>query len=116
MTAPVEMTYKLNGTDGPQSTDMAFLYRSVGQGKLGAADDGVEVVDIPAQMAVSFGWRSDIEPENVDRARELLAVWLDQHADKYEPHGELRVMGYNSPMVPPDRRFFEVQIAVRRLP
>jgi hypothetical protein len=115
MTAPVEMTYELGRANGPRSTDMAFLYRSVGQGQLGAVD-GVEVADVPAQTAVSIGWRGDIDPENVERARKLLAVWLEQHAEEYEPNGELRVMGYNSPMVPADQRFFEVHIPVRPLP
>jgi hypothetical protein len=42
-----------------------------------------------------------------------LQSWLKQHEDRYEAQGSLRVLGFNSPMVPVVERYFEVQIPVR---
>jgi hypothetical protein len=52
----------------------------------------------------------------VTKASSLLKAWLKNHADRYEASGDLRVLGYNSPMIPRNKRYFEVQIPVRELP
>jgi hypothetical protein len=46
-------------------------------------------------------------------AREKLMAWLNQRTGEYVVAGHLRVMGYNSPFVPRDKSFFEVQIPVK---
>ena len=112
MTAPVEMQYSAAADGAPKQTSMAFLYRSTQQGTPGT-EDKVEVVDIPAQMAVSIGLRGDATKARVADAKQRLESWIEAHADAYEASGPLRVLGYNSPMVPDAKRFTEVQIPVR---
>jgi hypothetical protein len=41
-----------------------------------------------------------------------LSAWLAAQT-QLEADGPLRVMGYNSPMVPARKRFFEVELPVR---
>jgi hypothetical protein len=110
MTSPVEMTYR-DGDSKPQEVEMAFLYRSLEQGEL-ERDGEVEVVDMPAQRVLSIGWRGDINEENVAAARRLLDAWLETHASEYRVAGRMRVMGHNSPFVPLEKRYFEVQLPI----
>ncbi|HYV34493.1 MAG TPA: heme-binding protein [Gemmataceae bacterium] len=114
MTAPVEMTYSATGKDELQGQSMGFLYSSTKQGEAGK-DEQVEVVDIPAMMAASFGIRGDVTKARLAEAKAHLDVWLKQHADEFEASGPLRVMGYNSPFVAASRRYAEVQIPVGRI-
>lgn len=110
MTSPVEMTYR-DGDSKPLEVEMAFLYRSLEQGER-ERDGEVEVIDIPAQRVLSIGWRGDINEENVTAARQLLDAWLKTHASEYRVKGKMRVMGHNSPFVPLEKRYFEVQLPV----
>ncbi len=112
MTAPVEMTYSGKGKE--KRSMMAFLYGSRQVGKTGK-DGPVEVVDVPAALAVSIGERGELTEARLAAARQRLEAWLKAHAAEYAAAGSLRVMGYNSPAVPRDRRYSEVQIPVRKL-
>lgn len=114
MTAPVEMTYGVGGKERLQSEAMAFLYRSTKQGKPGK-DEKVDVVDVPAGMALSLGMRGDISRARLAEAKAHLDTWLKQHGGEYEASGPLRVMGYNSPFVAASKRFTEVEIPVRQV-
>jgi hypothetical protein len=106
------MQYASSADGPPKETSMAFLYRSTQQGSPGV-EDKVEVVDIPAQLAVSIGLRGDATKARVAESKRRLEQWLADHAAEYEASGPLRVMGYNSPFVPDAKRFTEVQIPVR---
>jgi hypothetical protein len=112
MTAPVEMQYATDPDGRPKESSMAFLYRSTQQGSPGVEDE-VEVMDIPAHLAVSIGLRGDATKARVADAKRRLEQWIADHAAEYEASGALRVMGYNSPFVPDAKRFTEVQIPVR---
>ncbi len=114
MTAPVEITYGKGDKTNLQPRAMAFLYRSTRQGESGK-DDKVKVVDVPAMTAVSFGMRGPATRDRVAQAQARLRAWLKKHAREYQACGPLRVMGYNSPFVPAERRFTEVEIPVRRV-
>ena len=112
MTAPVQMDY----TEGNErQASMAFLYAYPTQGDSGqdARDDRVDVVDIAPSMAISIGGRGYEMAQTTAALRARLEAWLAAHADTYEAAGPLRTMGYNSPMVPANRRFFEVEMPVR---
>lgn len=113
MTAPVEMTYGVGGTDKLQAKAMAFLYRSPKQGKAGT-DEKVEVIDVAPIKALSLGMRGDVTKTRLAEAKAHLDMWLREHDKEYEASGPLRVMGYNSPFVAANRRFTEVEIPVRR--
>jgi hypothetical protein len=109
MTAPVEMTYGSPDSDRLQQQSMAFLYGQPSLGSTGS-QGSVEVVDVPAAKVVSIGVRGARTDGKVNEAREKLEAWLTNNG--LRASGELRVMGYNSPFVPRDRQFFEVQIPV----
>ena len=112
MTAPVEMTYTQSEGGGAKATAMSFLYRSTSQGQTGKAGS-VDVVDVEAHWALSMGLRGEPNRKRVEEAQAFLDRWLAEHAAEYEPSGPLRVMGYNSPFVPDNRKYTEVQIPLR---
>lgn len=107
MTAPVQMDYPRGG-----EATMAFLY---GDGVTGPekVEDGVTVVDFEPGLYLSIGLRGSLRPASVVVARATLDAWLKEH-DDYEALGGYRTLGWNSPMVPRDRTYHEVQIPVRR--
>jgi hypothetical protein len=111
MTAPVEMTYSTEGNAAKKSS-MSFMYRSTDQGRLGAAGK-VQVMDSPAQIAISIGIRGNANKERVADAKRRLEAWLQTHDDEYVAAGPLRVFGYNSPFVAEKKQFAEIQIPVR---
>lgn len=111
MTAPVEMDYGDPRVDRTKQQSMSFFYERPDQGATGK-QGGVEVVDVPAMQVVSIGCRGRQTSRAVDEAREKLLKYLAESKDRYTIAGPMRVMGYNSPFVPRDRNFFEVQIPV----
>lgn len=114
MTAPVEMEFSSGESGKPTEQSMAFLY---GKPTLGNAGEhgSVEVVDVRDMEVVSLGARGAFDGEKVAEAERRLQSWLAERADQYAADGPIRVMGYNSPFVPRDRRYYEVQIPVKRL-
>jgi hypothetical protein len=112
MTAPVQLDYEANGSEAPRESAMAFLYGSPDMGTAGPSGR-VTVIDVPADEVVSIGVRGVRSQGKVAAARESLLKWLDNN-EMYTTAGDLRVMAYNSPFVPRDRQFFEVQIPVRK--
>lgn len=109
MSTPVESTYATKGES--EESSMAFIYPDDTTGQVGEAD-GVEVMDVPAQQVVSIGERGRDSEESVAAARSKLEAWLKAHP-AVKPDGELRVMSYNSPMVPDEKAYYEVQIPVK---
>ena len=61
----------------------------------------------------SIGCRGNQNSSAIAEAREKLLKFLEDKKDEYAVAGPLRVMGYNSPFVPRDKNFFEVQIPVK---
>ncbi|MHC4958239.1 MAG: heme-binding protein [Planctomycetota bacterium] len=106
MTAPVEMTMD----DSMRAKNMAFLYEGPEQGATGR-QGRVAVLDLEPVKVLSFGMRGMRSPAAVKFARKAL---LEQaRRDGWQIDGEWRLMGYNSPMVPAARRFWELQVPVR---
>jgi hypothetical protein len=91
---------------------MSFLYEKPDQGDAGK-QGAVEVSDVPAMTVVSIGCRGNQTTAAIAEAREKLMKFLDDKKDEHTVAGPLRVMGYNSPFVPRDKNFFEVQIPVK---
>lgn len=111
MTAPVEMNYGDPKSTATEQESMAFLYAQPELGRPGA-EGNVQVTDADPLTVVSLGLRGQRTEAMVDQARSQLTRWLaDQR--QYEAAGDLRVLGYNSPFVPRDRQFWEVQIPIR---
>ena len=114
MTAPVEMTFQKDGPPVGREQSMGFLYGNKNTGNAGRKGN-VDVIDVPATAAVSLGLRGGRSDEVLIQAEQRLRKWLEENKNRYEQVGAARVMGYNSPFVPRDRQFFEVQIPVREL-
>jgi hypothetical protein len=112
MTTPVQMDYSADDQGRVRQRSMAFYY---GSGELGEAgrQGAVEVVDDQPQWVVSLGVRGWSTRESIADAKSRLEAWLKRHPE-YEIDGDLRVMGYNSPMVRGGRQFHEVQLPVRK--
>ncbi len=110
MTTPVQIDYQTDG-ERTREASMAFLYGSSNLGAPGA-DGKVEVVDVAPMTVVTIGSRGYDRPSRVAELRTCLDAWLARNP-AYEAAGELRTMGYNSPSVASDRRYFEVQLPVR---
>ncbi|MEO0514444.1 MAG: heme-binding protein [Planctomycetota bacterium] len=126
MTAPVEMTLKspqapdaadaVQDRDGFVRMDMMFMYADPDMGQLGQdatarPGEAVEVVDLPPVQVLSLGFFGNADRQQVNDALAMLERHL---ADRPElvAVGPPRLLGYNSPMVPADRRYSEVQIPV----
>lgn len=114
MTAPVEITYGQPDEQQRDERSMAFLYGRPDMGEAGPKGL-VEVADVQSMTVVSMGARGAHTASAVEEARRQLQAWLDERADEYRAAGPLRVMGYNSPTVPAERRFFEVQIPIEKV-
>jgi hypothetical protein len=111
MTAPVEMDYGDPHAEKSTERSMSFLYGSRDLGAVGK-EGGVEVTDVPAMTVVSIGCRGSRTPAAIQAAKEKLLAYLADKTDQYAIAGPMRVMGYNSPFVPRDKNFFEVQVPV----
>jgi hypothetical protein len=112
MTAPVEMNYDNPRADEPKEKKMAFLYSQPSLGNLGK-DGSIDVVDVPAMTVVSTGVRGEQNVKSVQGAQQRLEAWLESHKDTWITAGPMRTMAYNSPFVPRDRNYFEVQFPIR---
>ena len=105
MTAPVEMTMD----DNMRERSMKFLYEHGKQGRTGR-QGRVAVKDLAAKTWLSIGMRGSRSSARMQQAKRWLAAHAKQNG--YARKGAFRVMGYNSPRVRGDRRFFEVQMPV----
>ncbi|MCA8965290.1 MAG: heme-binding protein [Planctomycetes bacterium] len=112
MTAPVQMDWQ-EQDERSRPVQMAFLY---GDPKIEPAQvaKGVEVVAVEAMTVLSIGAIGDDRRDRVEAMHERLRTFLAAPDCAYEACGPLRTMGYNSPMVPKDQRYFEVQLPVRK--
>ena len=90
---------------------MAFLYGKADMGRVGTQGN-VEVVDVPALVVVSTGVRGARTEESVAKAQARVDSWLEYNRDRYSTAGPMRVMAYNSPFVPRDQNYFEVEIPI----
>jgi hypothetical protein len=110
MTAPVEMTLDEEGTDQVQ---MAFLYGQPDWGQVGKKSL-VEVRDIPPMTTISIGLRGGDDKANRQRAKQLVQDWLESNPDgsTWKPAGPWRIMGYNSPMIPDGKQYWELELPV----
>ena len=112
MTTPVQTDWQeaVEGK-GERAASMAFLYGDKALGKLGQ-DGKVEVVDVAGLTVLSIGARGGDTTNKVKALRLVLLACLQEHPE-WAAAGPVRTMGYNSPSVMGDRRYFEVQLPVR---
>ena len=112
MTSPVEMDY--TAVDGDLRTEsMSFLYRRVDQGPAGEAESGVVVRDRPETVVLSIGVRGPLDSAQFERALSELRATLARHPE-WKTDGGVRTFEYNSPFVPIEDRWAEVQMTVAK--
>lgn len=111
MTAPVRMEFDRNDAGELQQDSMAFYYGDAESGKLGPDDDDSDVNTIAdqGQKVVALGQRGRWSRKRVAEGEQLLREWLKDNP-KYQAAGGVVLMGYNSPMTPTARQFFEIQL------
>lgn len=114
MTTPVQFDYDEKGERASERS-MAFLYGDAAIGEAGVQGK-VEVVDVPAATVLSLGARGYERADRVEEMRARLLEFAAAKAAEFEVAGPIRMMGYNSPSVGDDKRYFEVQLPVQRRP
>ncbi len=115
MTAPVRMEFN-HADDGKlEQESMAFFYGDPQTGNVGAdaADKNVETVEDQGQTVIALGHRGRWNREVIAAGERRLRDWLKANPE-YREAGDLIVMGYNSPMTPTARQFFEIQLPVEK--
>lgn len=113
MTSPVEMDYAAEDDGALRTQSMSFLYRRVEQGPAGATDSNVVVRDREETVVLSIGVRGPLGPEAMERALAALRATRAEHPEWVET-GTVRTFEYNSPFVPVNDRWAEVQLPIRR--
>ncbi|MBL9164684.1 MAG: heme-binding protein [Planctomycetaceae bacterium] len=115
MTAPVRMEYG-HADDGKlKQESMAFYYGDPQTGSVGVDgdDDSVKTVEAGEQTVVALGQRGRWNRDVVAAGERRLRAWLEANPD-YTAKGDVILMGYNSPMTPTARQFFEIQLPVEK--
>jgi hypothetical protein len=110
MTTPVQMDYA--AADERRPIRMAFLYGDP-KTRPETVAEGIEVVHVEAATVLSIGAIGDDRADRVKALAERLRGWLATQ-QQWAAAGPIRVMGYNSPMVSRDDRYFEVQLPIAR--
>ncbi len=108
MTAPVEMP--MAEADGKLSqAGMAFLYQNEGVGETGPDGSKVVVKDVPPTKVLSYTWQGPDTKANIATARAQLDAALAKR--KMSPKS-FRLLGYNGPGTPRDKRTWELQAVI----
>ncbi len=113
MTAPVQVDYVVT-EQGEREGSMAFLYGSPEVGPAGTAGK-VEVVDVPKVTVLSIGARGSDTAARIEEMSQRMRDFVAANATTWEVAGPIRTMGYNGPSVRGDKRYFEVQLPVRKV-
>ena len=108
MTSPVQMTYDGDG-DELAETEMAFLYPdSATEGS--TEENEVEVIDTEPTTVISMGMRGRPSADEVEKSATILRNASDRFPIRNKLKDEVRLLGYNSPSVPAEDQFYEVQV------
>lgn len=113
MTAPVRMEFAKTDAGTLKQKSMAFYYGSTETGELGKKAL-VKAIEDEGSMVVALGMRGSMSRDAMAAGEQRLRQWLTAHPE-YAADGDLIVMGYNSPMVPRQDSFMEVQLPVRKV-
>jgi len=107
MTAPVEMAMQ-EAPRGYAMVNMGFLYQSTDVGETGE-EGKVQVIDVPAMTVLSYGTNGPVTRETYEAGLEQIEAELAKLED-WQSTGKLRLLGFNSPMIPEAFRFYEIQV------
>lgn len=107
MTAPVEMAMQ-EAPRGYEMVNMGFLYQSTEVGHTGE-EGKVQVIDVPAMTVLSYGTNGPVTRKTYETALEQIEAELAK-LEGWQSTGKLRLLGFNSPMIPEARRYYEIQV------
>lgn len=71
----------------------------------------VKVADMPKMRVLSIAQQGPITTEAIKTAQDKLKAKL-KSLEKTRSAGEFRILGYNSPMIPREKNFWEVQLPI----
>jgi hypothetical protein len=120
MTAPVIMDYKRREpSDKPQAIanfdamDINRMHFVLERPLLDEpkSEGAVVVADIPTLRVLSLAFQGQMSANTREQAEKKLAAEIESRKD-LTVIGPYRVLGYNSPFVPKDKAFWEIQIPV----
>ena len=63
---------------------------------------------------VSIGILGEIDQGDLAAMEKRLEEWLVRKAPQYQRAGNLRVMGYNSPNIKSELRYYEVELPIEK--
>ncbi len=110
MTSPVEMGMKEKDGEMDES-GMAFLYQGTDVGKTDPDGKKIEVRDLAAQKTLSYAWMGEDSDENIAKARKALEAALEKKKLEAE---SFRLLGYNGPGVPDEKKTWELQAILKK--
>lgn len=110
MTAPVEMGMKDEEGKALTMSSMGFLYQGQDVGAVGADGAKINVVDIPQAKALSYTWQGANNKKAVEKAKNALLTELGKRKLNYS---NFRLLGYNGPSVPKDKKTWELQAILK---
>ncbi len=110
MTSPVEMKMAEDDQGSLEMEEMSFLYRHTEQGSTGKDGEQVEVLDLPAIKVLSYAWQGPRSDKMINHAKALLLA--EAQKEQLQSKG-FRLLGYNSPFVPDEKKTHELQMVLK---
>jgi hypothetical protein len=120
MTAPVIMDYKRREpSDKPQAIanfdalDINRMHFVLERPLLDEpkSEGAVAVADMPTMRVLSIAFQGQLSADTREQAEKKLAAEIESRKD-LTVVGPYRVLGYNSPFVPKDKAFWEIQVPI----
>jgi hypothetical protein len=123
MTAPVILDYERNAdTSEAQPAEIDFMKvgrmhfilenPSLDEPRL---EGPVNVADMPGMRVLSIAFQGEMSPATLDDAERKLEAEIARRKTIVAA-GPLRILGYNSPMVPKGKAYWEVQVPIKERP
>lgn len=107
MTSPVEMKMA-EGNDGSlEMQEMLFLYRHAQQGEAGPDGSKVQVKNLPEMKVLSYAWQGPNNQQSIAKAKARL---LEEAKSQQLKFSSFRLLGYNSPFIPNNKKTHELQL------
>jgi hypothetical protein len=116
MTAPVRMEFDRDDSGKLRQQSMAFYYGDSKLGSVGAdsEDENVSTIADDGETVIALGQRGRWNRDKIAAGESILREWIKAHPE-YRASGDVILMGYNSPMTPTSRQFFEIQLPIEQV-
>jgi len=75
------------------------------------SEGAVVVADIPTMRVLSIAFQGQLSADTREHAEKKLAAEIEKRKN-LKVNGPYRVLGYNSPFVPKDKAFWEIQVPI----